>query len=55
MILTLLNEIFSTSDKENEQVKEEFEREYQIRRGQKLASLQGVTISVYWILLTLSS
>ena len=31
-ILTLLNEIFSTSDKENEQVKEQFAKEYEIRR-----------------------
>ena len=32
-ILTLLIEIFSTSDKENEQVIEQFAKEYEIRRG----------------------
>ena len=31
MILTLLNEIFSTSDEENEQVIEQFAKEYEIR------------------------
>ena len=32
-ILTLLIEIFLTSDKENEQVIEQFAKEYEIRRG----------------------
>ena len=32
-ILTLLIEIFSTSDKENEQVIEQFAKEYEITRG----------------------
>ena len=32
-ILTLLIKIFSTSDKENEQVIEQFAKEYEIRRG----------------------
>ena len=32
-ILTLLIEIFSTSDKENKQVIEQFAKEYEIRRG----------------------
>ena len=31
-ILTLLNKIFSTSDKENKQVIEQFAKEYEIRR-----------------------
>ena len=30
-ILTLLNEIFSTSDKKNEQMIEQFAKEYEIR------------------------
>ena len=32
-ILTLLNEIFSTSDKKNEQMIEQFAKEYEIRNG----------------------
>ena len=32
-ILTLLNEIFSTSDKKNEQMIEQFAKEYEIRKG----------------------
>ena len=32
-ILTLLIKIFSTSDKENKQVIEQFAKEYEIRRG----------------------
>ena len=46
-VLTLLNEIFSTSDKENEQVIEQFAEEYEIRVGQKLDSVQGLTIPIY--------
>ena len=46
-VLTLLNEIFSTSDKENEQVIEQFAKEYEIRIGQKLDSVQGLTIPIY--------
>ena len=46
-VLTLLNEIFSTSDKENEQVIEQFAEEYEIRIGQKLDSVQGLTIPIY--------
>ena len=33
MILTLLNEIFSTSDKKNEQMIVQFAKEYEIRNG----------------------
>ena len=47
IVLTLLNEIFSTSDKENEQVIEQFAEEYEIRIGQKLDSVQGLTIPIY--------
>ena len=54
-ILTLLKEIFSTSDKENEQVKEQFAKEHETRRRQKLDAIQGLTISVYQKLLTLDS
>ena len=32
-MLTLLNEIFSTSDKKNEQMIEQFAKEYEIRNG----------------------
>ena len=32
-ILTLLNEIFSASDKKNEQMIEQFAKEYEIRNG----------------------
>ena len=46
-VLTLLNEIFSTSDKENEQVIEQFAKEYEIRIEQKLDSVQGLTIPIY--------
>ena len=54
-VKSLLNKIFPTSDKENEQVIGQFAKKYDIRREQKLDSLQGLTISVYWKLLTLDS